>query len=159
MPVSLRVAIEARHRLAPVNVGGRWQYAPGGVPVAPEQVVDQHLRGVISHLLGSGAAFLQNFHGAIDSALENIDPPNLTRQQETAVLIGRPLAIVRASVDLQLQGLPAVDQTWTALRRDLRTDVRRTAAVTAATSASSATGSSASGRRPRTASTSRSTRR
>ena len=115
--------------LGSIDRGGRWQYAPGGVPVAPEQVVDQHLRGVITHLLGTGAAFLQNFHGAIDSALENIDPPNLTRQQETAVLIGRPLAIVRASVDLQLQGLPAVDQTWTALRRDLRSDTRQTAAV------------------------------
>jgi hypothetical protein len=115
--------------LGSIDRGGRWQYAPGGVPVAPDQVVDQHLRGVITHLLGTGAAFLQNFHGAIDSALENIDPPNLTRQQETAVLIGRPLAIVRASVDLQLQGPPAVDQTWTALRRDLRSDTRQTAAV------------------------------
>ena len=115
--------------LGSIDRGGRWQFAPGGGPVTPEQVDDQHLRGVITHLLGSGATFLQNFHGALDSALENIDPPNLARQQETAVLIGRPLAVVRASVDLQLQGLPAVDQTWTALRRDLRTDVRQTAAV------------------------------
>jgi hypothetical protein len=66
----------------------------------------------------------------VDSALESIDPPNLTRQQDTAVLVGRPLAVVRASIDLQLQGLPAVDQTWTALRRDLHSSTRQTAGFT-----------------------------
>jgi hypothetical protein len=115
--------------LGSIDRTGHWQFAPGAVPVSPEQVTDPHLGAVISYLLGKGPAFLRNFHGAVDSALERIDPPNLTRQQDTAVLVGRPLAVVRASVDLQLQGLPAADQTWTALRRDLRSGTRQTAGL------------------------------
>ena len=116
--------------LGSIDRTGTWQVAPGAAPVFPDQVTDPHLKAVISYLIGKGSPFLQNFHGAVDSALENIDPPNLTRQPDTAVLVSRPLAVVRASVDLQLQGLPAADQTWTALRHDLRSDTRQTAGFT-----------------------------
>jgi hypothetical protein len=116
--------------LGSIDRTGHWQFAPGAAPVSPDQVTDPHLNAVIGYLIRKGSRFLQNFHGAVDSALENIDPPNLTRQPDTAVLVGRPLAIVRASVDLQLQGLPAADQTWTALRHDLRSDSRQTAGFT-----------------------------
>ena len=116
--------------LGSIDRAGRWQFAPGAVPVSPDQVTDPHLGAVIGYLLGRDPAFLRKFHGAVDSALERIDPPVLTSQQDTAVLVGRPLAVVRASVDLQLQGLPAADQTWTALRHDLRSDSRQTAGFT-----------------------------
>ncbi|HET9971770.1 MAG TPA: hypothetical protein VFQ68_26285 [Streptosporangiaceae bacterium] len=116
--------------LGSIDRAGRWQFAPGAAPVSPDQVADPHLKAVIDYLIGKGSGFLQNFHGAVDSALENIDPPNLTGQPDTAVLVGRPLAVVRASVDLQLQGLPAADQTWTAFRHDLRSDTRQTAGFT-----------------------------
>ena len=38
--------------------------------------------------------------------------------------MGRPLAVVRASLDLQVRGLPAVNQDWGAFARDVRTRVR-----------------------------------
>jgi hypothetical protein len=116
--------------LGSIDRAGRWRVAPGAVPVSPDQVPDPHLGAVIGYLLGKDPAFLRKFHGAVDSALERIDPPILTSQQDTAVIVGRPLAVVRASVDLQLQGLPAADQTWTALRHDLRSGTRQTAGFT-----------------------------
>jgi hypothetical protein len=112
--------------LGSIDRAGRWQFAPGAAEITPAEIPDRHLSKLIGFLLGRGAAFLRNFHGALDSALENIDPENIVRSQDVALLIGRPLAVVRASLNLELQGLPAVNQGWNELRADLRRDTRET---------------------------------
>jgi len=116
--------------LGSIDRTGRWQVAPGTAAITPDQVGDEHLRRLISYLLGRGANFLANLHGAIDSALTGIDPQNLTRAQDAALLLGRPLAVVRAVLSLELQGLAALDQSWTALRRDLHATSRQTTGFT-----------------------------
>jgi hypothetical protein len=41
-----------------------------------------------------------------------IHPSGERQQQNLSILIGRPLALVRASLQLQLDGPPATDQSW-----------------------------------------------
>ncbi|MFL5806704.1 MAG: hypothetical protein ACJ8CR_33870, partial [Roseiflexaceae bacterium] len=112
--------------LGSIDRAGQWQFAPGAPAITPEEIVDTHLKKLIVYLLGRGATFLQHLHGALDSALENIDPENFAQHQEMALLMGRPLALVRASLSLELQGLPAVHQGWNQFRQDIRRDTRDT---------------------------------
>jgi hypothetical protein len=71
-----------------------------------------------------GAPFLQDFVTAIDSAVKNIEPENFAQHQDLALLIGRPLALVRASVNLELKGLPASHQGWNEFREDMQSNTR-----------------------------------
>ena len=101
-----------------------WIPAPGSSAARSENdILNPYLQQVVTWLLRNirkdkefGPAFLD----ALDSALENIDPENFAQHQDLALLMGRPLAIVRAALNLSVQGLPAVDQGWDAFRQDLR---------------------------------------
>jgi len=70
--------------------------------------------------------FVPAFIKTLESALENIDPENFASHQAMALLVGRPLAILRASLSLQLRGEPAVHQGWDSFFRDLRRNTRET---------------------------------
>lgn len=98
----------------------QWCSAPGREPVVTiDHLPDPQLRKVITYIQGKGKDFVGNFLSAIDSALEGIDPESHTQHRSQALLMGRPIAVVRASVNLQLLGLPAIDQSWNAFRQDL----------------------------------------
>jgi YVTN family beta-propeller protein len=93
-----------------------WQPAPGAAPAAPtpQQIANAHLRRFVTDLAGhpdSGTAF-QNFLQAIDETLWTVDPLGGFGDQDLAVLIGRPLALVRARLRLTLDGDPLYDQSW-----------------------------------------------
>ena len=81
---------------------------------------------MVQRLLAAGSAFLQNFITVTDKALENIDPEAFVHHQELALLIGRPMAFVRASVNLELKTNPAVNHGWTAFYEDMLRDSRET---------------------------------
>ena len=51
--------------------------------------------------------------------LENIEPAAQAHHESTALLVGRPLAVVRATLDLQLKGLPANNQDWNVFRKEI----------------------------------------
>ncbi|GIH15132.1 hypothetical protein Raf01_33040 [Rugosimonospora africana] len=112
--------------LGALDRNGQWQYAPGTAPTAPEQIPDSHLRQLVTYLRGRGAGFLSALHGALDSALENIDPAGPAGSDGVALLVGRPLAVVRAALNLELRGLPAASQSWADLRADLARTTRAT---------------------------------
>ena len=106
--------------LGSVNRSARWEPAPGSVPpTAAGDIPNQRLRRMVKYILDQGPAFLNDFISAADNALENIEPENYAQLPELALLMGRPLALVRASLDLELQGLPAIHQGWEAFRHDL----------------------------------------
>ena len=71
-----------------------------------------HLRAFVQSITGPAA--LAELLGVIDRATTVIDPAASKQNVGLSVLIGRPLAIVRASLDLDLAGLPALDQSWRA---------------------------------------------
>jgi hypothetical protein len=113
--------------LGSINEFARWDPAPGDDnPIAKESIPNPHLRKAVNYLCSLGATFLEDFIRTIDSALENIEPENYAQHTELALLMGNPLALVRASLNLELQGLPAIRQTWNSFRQDLRRNTRDT---------------------------------
>lgn len=98
-----------------------WRPAPGDLDVSPVystrqkiRIPDQHLSRMIETLLhreDQGAAFA-NFLQVIDKTLWTSDPLGERGDQNLSVLIGRPLALVRANLQLQLSGKPLYNQAW-----------------------------------------------
>jgi hypothetical protein len=98
------------------GTGLRWEAVPGSdAPLgAPPRIANPHLLRFVQGLLeqglaGSGA--LGDLLDAIDSSLWRIDPFG-EQEGNLAVLLGRPLAVVRAAVALSLHGSPVYDQAW-----------------------------------------------
>jgi hypothetical protein len=124
---SLMIYDGAGKALGVIDQLARWTPPPGGDPaVAYGAIPNPHLRKMVTYLLGQGPEFLSDFITAIDSALENIEPENYAQHQELALLMGRPLALVRASLNLELQGAPAIHQGWEMFIQDLRRPHRET---------------------------------
>jgi len=63
-------------------------------------------------LVEEGEAFISDFISTLDNALENIDPDNFAAHQSLALLMGRPFALVRAFLNLELMQPPATQQSW-----------------------------------------------
>lgn len=96
-----------------------WLPAPGSAtPItAAVDIPDAHLRNIALGLVNTstnGGDNLQQLLLAIDSTLWTIDPLGTKADEGMSVLIGRPLAVVRASLQYQQQGLPYLPQNWQA---------------------------------------------
>ncbi|WP_211293084.1 hypothetical protein [Brunnivagina elsteri] len=113
-----------------VNQQAQWEAAPGdNLPLAIDDIKNTHLRRLVKHIVSNNnenRTFLQDFITALDNGLENIDPENFAQHQGLALLMGRPIAVVRASLNLELQGLPTLNQDWDVFWRDLRRNTRNT---------------------------------
>ena len=98
-----------------------WWSAPGGEQQQVEaDILNEHLYQLVRYLVSQNEAFLQDLLTGIESAFENILPDNLANQDTLALLVGRPLAVVRATCDLEIKGLAATDQDWNAFRDTLQ---------------------------------------
>ncbi|MGO4408910.1 MULTISPECIES: hypothetical protein [unclassified Brevundimonas] len=99
--------------------GPFWQGAPGNVADYGKPVEDAfasanpHLRAFALGLARSAdpVGYLTEMLAAIDRAVTFISPRTYKQDSGLAILIGRPLALVRASLKLDLMGLPAADQS------------------------------------------------
>lgn len=69
--------------------------------------------------------FLGVFIDAIEDALERIHPEQDSGGLPTALLIGRPVAVVRASLNLETWSAPAINQSWTCFCHDLNGQERK----------------------------------
>jgi hypothetical protein len=93
-----------------------WQPDPTQAE-APQTVADipnLYVREMLQTLAArtdDGAGFY-DFIQVIDETLWSINPRGQRKDQNLSVLIGRPLAIVRAQVSLKLRGLPFYRQDW-----------------------------------------------
>jgi hypothetical protein len=111
-----------------------WVDLPGsagffyGTP--PQQIADplgreanphlrEYVRGLLSLTEGSGAAFGQLLD-RMDEALSARRPNDTSRDPGLALLVGRPLALVRARLRLELDGEPARPQGWDAAQTDAK---------------------------------------
>lgn len=95
----------------------RWIAAPGGGPASAEQparIDNPHLRAAVERLRALGPDGLSRQVRAFDATLEMIEP-HTQEHPELALLMGQPFALARATIDLQLDGRPAIDQSWVAL--------------------------------------------
>jgi hypothetical protein len=119
---SLMVYAQSGRALGSITAGGQWLHAPGHRPLTPGEIPNRHLKQVVTYLLNqneAGGGFLNAFFEAIEKALENIHPEEAAHHDALALLLGRPMAVVRASLNLELLGRAAVNQDWNVFRRDM----------------------------------------
>lgn len=105
--------------LGSLDEAGHWRPAPGSNhPCAPPDIPNQHLRRVVLYLLAQArdGEYHQTFLRAILAALEAIDPDSAAAHPSLALLMGRPLAVVRATAGFELRGEPPEDHSWDTLR-------------------------------------------
>jgi len=95
---------------------GEWQPPPHSDIATLDDVgqITPHLQQMLAAPQFQVAANFQAFLDAIDATLWTIDPLGNRGDQNLAVLIGRPLALVRASLALTLDGPFLTDQNWAA---------------------------------------------
>lgn len=98
-----------------------WQAAPGDnktINQTVEQVFAYQnplLKDLAIALKHSSPAYFQSFWKAIDSMHNFVHPENYTQSNDLSVLIGRPVAVTQAMLRLELEGGPALNQSWEAL--------------------------------------------
>jgi hypothetical protein len=101
----------------PGNTGLRWDAVPGSQsPLgAPPELPNAHLQAFIANLLDQG---LQHGADPLNALLDHIDSSLWTmsklapQERNLAILLGPPIAVVRAEVSLSLYGNPAYNQSW-----------------------------------------------
>lgn len=133
---SLSVFDECGKALGYLDLNGEWRPPPGfgaltadasrsealAVSHPPTDLItNPHLRRVVQWLEAKtqGGAVLTAFQSALDNALEGVDPSDWTRHKDLALLMGRPIAVVRAVLDFELQGLPNLNPGWETYRKTL----------------------------------------
>lgn len=118
----------AGQALGAININGEWDDVPGETTLATTiiegqevpNIANPHLHNMVKTIITSGPEFVENFNLCLNNALNHIDPENFAQNQSLALLMGRPIAVVRAAVNLELQGLPAINQDWTVFRQDMQ---------------------------------------
>ncbi|MCK4258920.1 MAG: hypothetical protein KAX49_08080 [Halanaerobiales bacterium] len=98
------------------NSNVRWVETPGIQKTSGElpEIKDQNLKDFITEILEYGkkdVPILDELLKYFDKVLGSIESAS-EQQQNLSVLIGRPLALVRASLKLELDGLPAYNQSY-----------------------------------------------
>ena len=105
----------------------RWDPLPGSTAAAGiDEIPNPHLRKVVRQVRDAGADFVGSFIETLDTALATIEPEDYAQHRSQAVLMGRPVAVVRARLDLQLMERPAIHQDWNVFRLDMRRSTRET---------------------------------
>lgn len=116
---SLMVYDSRGRALGSLTAHGQWLHAPGRPPLAMDDLPRPHLYHLVNYLWQQGGDFLAPFLVTLERSLEAIDPETLSQHAGLALLVGRPLAVVRAALSLELKGRPAVHQGWNAFRQDV----------------------------------------
>jgi hypothetical protein len=106
-----------------------WMAPPGAAGQQPEQFENIGLAHVVRRLITQGQKTTEALTDAIFSALNHVLPPMGGVQPALSLLTGRPLAVVRAKLDLEMHGQLAVDQSWPAFIRDVRRRTRDTGGI------------------------------
>jgi hypothetical protein len=124
---SLMIYDSTGQALGSIDQEATWGFRPGSdSPITVDNIPNVHLQKMVQYIQGRGEDFMEPFISALDAALANIEPENFAQHQDLALLMARPIALVRASVNLELQGLPALDQGWNDFRQDLKRNRRET---------------------------------
>lgn len=115
--------------LGSIDRGNTWRTAPeSGSRVRMSargrpQLPNAHLQRVVEHVLNQDQdeTFLPAFLSTLRTALETIDPEAYAESPSRALLMARPVAVVRAALSLELMGPPAFDPTALGDTNDLVT--------------------------------------
>jgi len=138
---TLEIYDAAGHSLGEIEIRQageeRWRSAPQTAHTL-KSIENPYLKRVLQTLCGGDDTastatdrfltdtFLEQFIQALRTAWENIEPEDVDRDPSIALIVGQPIAIVRAVLNLQLQGRPAINQDWSVFRQDLERTNRET---------------------------------
>lgn len=106
-----------------------WRSAPGRAAPLEDLdtgIEDVSLRRFLRFLLAASGPFFDTFLRDVEASQALIEPA----ESGDTRLMGRPLAVVRASIALQLQGPAAIHHGWHQLARELRGGTRTTESFT-----------------------------
>lgn len=123
--------------LGSVDQTGTWRTPPGayGGVTTPDDIDNKPLRSMVKWLCaearkpqraGQDRSFIEAFSSVVESGLENIDPETFEHQGAKVLLMGRPLALVRAAVSIECRDPYAVQQSYEAFGRELKGQPRTT---------------------------------
>ncbi|MBL4709892.1 MAG: hypothetical protein JKY48_15780 [Flavobacteriales bacterium] len=96
---------------------------------SPPNGFNAHLYKMMLYLKArtdEGLGFMKLFRETINAALDNIHPDTYAQHHSMAQLMGRPLALVRASLDMLLKAPPAIHQGWDTFAMDMHRRSRET---------------------------------
>lgn len=103
-----------------VDQTGQWQVYPGKKgPLYPDAIPNKTLGEVVRWLCknayeeGNFSSFMNDFMSTLANGIEHADPEGFAHHQELALLMGRPLAVIKTSLELKLKGRPATNQSPT----------------------------------------------
>ncbi|MEL6153055.1 MAG: hypothetical protein AAFQ78_03440, partial [Bacteroidota bacterium] len=68
----------------------------------------------------NGLSYLKHLLDTIDKTAGYAAPQGYASSVGNAILVGRPLALVQTFLRLELQGLPAVNESWEAFEQDIK---------------------------------------
>ncbi len=99
-----------------------WQSAPGTNNYTPlSNLPNPHLYNFVNNIIdwaSESQTTWTDFLSGINAALQNIDPKSFAQHPALALLIGRPMALVRTSLQIQTRGYADIDQTVAAFNHD-----------------------------------------
>lgn len=104
----------------------KWQKAPQsktGLDSA-DDISNSHLKKMVKYIMNpkdnvDKKDFFNKFLSVIEISAENIAPDNYAQYKSLALLMGRPLALVRTSLKFELYGDPCIDQGWYAFMTEM----------------------------------------
>ncbi|MDW3191463.1 MAG: hypothetical protein R8G66_03835 [Cytophagales bacterium] len=134
MDLSIMVYDQNGYSLGYIDKNAFWQPTPGdSTPLDPRFIENKYLKNVVRQLsITDGesneakAQYILDFINMMNEALTNITPANAAQLTGTAILMGRPIAVVRTFLDLEVKGNLANNQSWNAFRADLNASKRTT---------------------------------
>lgn len=99
---------------APGTKTGRWDAPPHSDVKTPDDLAAKapHLAAMLQTSALTGEFAFDALLEVIDTTLWSTDPVGARRDQTLSVLVGRPLALVRAGLAIELAGPPLSDSGW-----------------------------------------------
>ncbi|MDZ4699081.1 MAG: hypothetical protein SH809_05185 [Rhodothermales bacterium] len=98
----------------------RWTPVPGGGLAASDAIENPYLRAVVGQIQAAvDRGSLRDVLDNMNEATAAIDPDTFEQHQAIALLMSRPLALVRVAVAVRTMGPLAIDQSWDDLARDM----------------------------------------
>lgn len=115
LDLSLMIYASDGQPLGYIEQTGRWRVFPGKKhPMLPEAIDNKGLRKMVLWLIGEaetvGDSFIEHFIKDIESIMADIAPDSYAQHSAKNLLMGKPMVLVQAAIDIHLQNWPAVRQ-------------------------------------------------
>ncbi len=113
---SLMIYEQSGNPLGYIDQAGNWRLFPGHLgPALPEAIENDYLRRMVRWFCSKALtdnSYMDELIQDLKLALDNIEPESTPQHQGLSLLIGRPLALVRANLSMEGKGEPAYSQNW-----------------------------------------------